>query len=144
MLKDKTIWTGYLFDYRNNNSYSKGSSFDTLNYYRENGDFWKKVVRKFYYIRGDYLKGDVAHRSTLDEVVPNKNMYRHIYKQNILAKHHLEEKFDGLSLTEWIDKNNYGNIEKIGSENWLWIVPDEKLQELQIIFYKKGLLIGVE
>jgi hypothetical protein len=56
----------------------------------------------------------------------------------------MEEKFDGISLTEWVDKKGYGSIEKIGQENWLWIVPKDKLHEIQVIFYDKGLLIGVE
>jgi hypothetical protein len=36
LLKDKTAWTGYLYDYRNNNLYACGNKFDTLNYYNPN------------------------------------------------------------------------------------------------------------
>ena len=71
------------------------------------------------------------------------NMYRHIYKQNILSKQHMEELFDGLSLEKWIHLNNYGIVEKIGIENWLWIIPEDKLYEIQVAFYNKRLLLGV-
>jgi len=80
----------------------------------------------------------------LEKLIEKKNLYRHIYKQNILSNYHFEEKFDGLLLEEWIKSNNYGTIDKIGMENWLWIVPEDKLYEIQVILCKKGLLIGVD
>jgi len=146
LLKTTAVWTGYLFDFRSNNMYSSGDIWNSLNYYKENAEPWSKLMDGFSkHIRGsDPKKEDTIQRFNLDEVVPSKNMYRHIYEQNILSQQHMDEKFDGLSLTEWIDKNKYGAVEKIGTKNWLWTVPKEKLYEVQVAFYNKGLLLGVE
>ena len=128
LLKGKVVWTGYLFYEERHFAYPLGGIFLTQNFYKEDGEIWKKF----------------AHRLNIAETLQKKDMYRHIYKQNILSKRHLEEKFDKMLLTEWVDKNNYGVIEKIGTENWLWTVPEKKLREVQMIFYNKKLLLGVE
>jgi len=83
-------------------------------------------------------------RGIKESLLRHKNKYRHIYRQNILSKYHLEENFDGVPLADWVIKNNYGNIDKIGIGNWLWTVPEKKLREIQVAFYKKGLLLGVK
>ena len=49
-----------------------------------------------------------------------------------------------MPFVDWVNRNSYGSIEKIGIENWIWTVPEEKLHEIQVVFYNKGLLLGVE
>jgi hypothetical protein len=127
LLKDKVVQNGYLFYQPRHYSYPLGDDI-TQNFYKEDEQKW----------------GVLMHPKNIHDTLNKKNMYRHVYKQNILSKYHMEEHFDNLSLTEWIDKNNYGNLEKIGIENWLWIIPEEKLHEIQVIFYNKQLLLGVE
>jgi hypothetical protein len=128
LLKDKTVQSGYLFYQPRHCSYPIGTDDTTQNFYKEDGQKW----------------GELTHPKNIQDTLNKKNMYRHIYKQNILSKYHLEEHFDNLSLTEWIDKNDYGNLERIGIENFLWTVPEEKLNEIQIFFYNKHLLLGVK
>jgi len=72
-----------------------------------------------------------------DEFPHIKNRYRHIYLQNILSTYHVEEMFDGIPFIQWVEKNAYGTVEKIGKENWLWCIPEEKQHEIQVIFYNK-------
>jgi len=145
LLKDNAAWTGYLYNFRCNSGYAGGFKHITLNHYKENGDNWGKAIRGVY----NHTKGVVVGRSTYEEILPDKSKYRHIYKQNLLSKAHMEENFNRglfgkLTLPEWIEKNSYGTIEKIGMENWLWTIPEEKLHDVQVHFYNKGLLIGVE
>ena len=33
---------------------------------------------------------------------------------------------------------------KIGIKNWLWIIPKDKLKEIQIVFYQNKKLLGCE
>jgi hypothetical protein len=127
LLKDKAAQSGYLFYQPRHYDYPLGYDI-TQGYYKEDGRKWAELTQ----------------RKKIHDTLNKKNMYRHIYKQNVLSKYHLEEHFDNLTLTEWIDKNNYGNIEKIGIESWLWTVPEEKLNEIQMFFYNKHLLLGVE
>ncbi|MCL2225551.1 MAG: hypothetical protein FWB96_11350 [Defluviitaleaceae bacterium] len=141
LLNNCTAWTGYSYDLPCNNAYEYGNAFD-IHYntrYKEFGGNWGHATRGVY----NHL-GHSVGRATYEEAVPPGNKYRHIYKQNLLSKAHMEEKFGKMLLPEWVEKNNYGIIEKIGMENWLWIIPEDKLYELQVIFYDKGLLIGVE
>jgi hypothetical protein len=127
LLKDKVVQSGYLFYQSRHYSYPLGDEI-TQNFYKEDGQKW----------------GELTHPKNIYNTLNKKNMYRHIYKQNILSKYHMEESFDKLLLAEWIDKNNYGSIEKIGIENWLWTVPEEKLHEIQVLFYNRHLLLGVK
>ena len=88
---------------------------------------------------------EVWRRFRLSDEFPHiRNRYRHIYLQNILSTYHIEEMFDGIPFIQWVEKNAYGIVEKIGKENWLWCIPEEKQHEIQVIFYNKGLLIGVD
>jgi len=63
---------------------------------------------------------------------------------------HLEEKFDGLSLKEWVEMHGYGEFKKVNSqipndpEKWFWNIPEEKIEEVTNIFLEKDLLITVE
>lgn len=127
LLCDRVVQGGYLFYQERHYDYPFGRSGLTQNFYKEDGNVWWMLMKP------------VNRLSTLSK----KNMYRHIYKQNVLSKQHMEELFDGLSLAEWVDENNYGCIEKIGIENWLWTIPEDKLHEIQVIFYNKCLLLGV-
>jgi len=132
LLKDRTIWGGYLFFQEKYWHYpSGGGNFSGLsqNFYKEDSDSWWKIWNS------ENGLGILNKK--------NQNLYRHIYKQNILSKHHMAEMFDGMLLVDWIEKNNYGTIKKIGMENWLWVVPEDKLYEIQVIFYNKKLLLGV-
>jgi len=128
LLKDKVVQGGYLFYQQRAYSYPLGNEYLTQNFYKEDGQIWKILT----------------HPKNLSDTLNKKNMYRHIYKQNILSKFHMDESFNGLPLAEWVDKNNYGGIEKIGIENWLWTVPEEKLHEIQVFFYNRHLLVGVK
>jgi hypothetical protein len=122
LLQDKIVHGGYLFS-------KEGAWGDTTqNFYKEDRNTWWLLMK----------------RINRDETFSKKNLYRHIYKQNILSKYHMEERFEGVFLEEWVKKNNYGLIEKIGMENWLWTVPEEKLYEIQVVFYDKHLLLGVK
>jgi hypothetical protein len=127
-LENITVQSGYLFYQERHNDYPLGRSSLTQNFYKEEGHDWWMFMKP----------------ENREETLKKRNMYRHVYKQNIISKYHMEEKFEGLLLAEWIDKNNYGSIEKTGLGNWLWIVPEEKLRELQVIFYDKRLLLGVK
>ena len=49
-----------------------------------------------------------------------KNKYRHIYLQNILSTYHVEEMFNGIPFIQWVEKNTYGTVEKIGKEKVIW------------------------
>jgi len=127
LLKDCKVHGGYLFYQDRHYDYPLGGVKLNRNFYKENEHTWWNLMK-------------LGNR---EDTLNKKNMYRHIYKQNILSKYHLEETFNGLSLTKWIELNNYGFIEKIGEENWIWTVPEEKLYEIQVIFYDKKLLLGV-
>ena len=125
LLSDKAVWYGYAFKYRKNSTYQQPQYGDTLGYYKENPEPWQ----------------DFIYRQDLKQYLEsiNYNFYRHIYPQNILSKHHLTDGFE-----EWITSNDYGVLEKIGIENWLWTVRgNNKLRDVQVAFYDKRLLIGV-
>lgn len=127
LLNNKIVQSGYLFYQERHYDYPFGRSSLTQNFYNEDGNVWWMLMKP---------------ENRLSTFSKN-NMYRHIYKQNILSKQHMEEHFDGLSLEKWIHLNNYGIVEKIGIENWLWIIPEDKLYEIQVAFYNKRLLLGV-
>lgn len=127
LLSDNIVQSGYLFYQKRHYDYPLGRSSLTQNFYNEDGNVWWMLMKP---------------ENRLSTFSKN-NMYRHIYKQNILSKQHLEEHFDGLTLEKWICHNNYGIVEKIGIENWLWIIPEDKLYEVQVFFYNKHLLLGV-
>ena len=127
LLKDTTASLGYLFCQEGWTTYASGDEYaeHQMPLYKKNPKMWEKF---FYY----------------DEFPHIKNRYRHIYLQNILSTYHIEEMFDGIPFIQWVEKNAYGTVEKIGKENWLWCIPEEKQHEIQVIFYDKGLLIGVD
>ncbi len=127
LLKNKVVQWGYLFYQDRHDDYPLGGVKLNQNFYKEDEHSWWLLMKP----------------ENIEETLKKRNMYRHIYKQNIISKYHMEEKFDGLVLCEWIEKNKYGNIEKIGIENWLWSISEEDLPEIQIIFYNKHLLLGV-
>jgi len=128
LLKDRIVHGGYLFYQERHDDYPLGGVKLKQNLYKESVQAWWVLMKP----------------KNREDVLKKKNMYRHIYRQNILSTYHMAEQFDGLVLAEWINKNNYGNIEKIGMENWLWTVPEKYLHELQVIFYNKHLLLGIE
>jgi len=127
LLKDNKASLGYLFEQERSTTYLLGDCWaeHQMSIYKENAEVWRRFRLS-------------------DEFPHIRNRYRHIYLQNILSAYHIEEMFDGIPLIQWIEKNAYGTIEKIGKENWLWTIPEEKQHEIQVIFYDKGLLIGVD
>ena len=127
LLKDNKASLGYLFEQERSTTYSLGDTWaeHQMSIYKENAEVWRRFRLS-------------------DEFPYIKNRYRHIYLQNILSTYHVEEMFDGIPFIQWVEKNAYGTVEKIGKENWLWCIPEEKQHEIQVIFYDKGLLIGVD
>lgn len=99
-----------------------------LNYYKENGHQWWLMMNP----RNIHMLFDLNDK------------YRHIYLENILNEKHIKTKINDISLKEWIATNNYGTIKKIGIKNWLWVIPKDKLKEIQIIFYQNKKLLGCE
>ena len=127
LLKDNKASLGYLFEQERSTTYLLGDTWaeHQMPIYKENAEVWRRFRLS-------------------DEFPHIKNKYRHIYLQNILSTYHVEEMFDGIPFIQWVEKNAYGTVEKIGKENWLWCIPEEKQHEIQVIFYDKGLLIGVD
>jgi len=129
LLTEKSVWLGYSFATKQPSDFAFLQR-DSTNY-KEGGDRWnEEFARRQYYSK--------------KQITQLMSQYRHIYIRNILSKTHVEEVFDEVPLIEWVANNNYGVIEKIGMENWLWTVHEDKLHEVQMIFYERGLLIGVE
>ena len=127
LLKDNKASLGYLFEQERSTTYLLGDTWaeHQMPIYKENAEVWRRFRLS-------------------DEFPHIENKYRHIYLQNILSTYHVEEMFDGIPFIQWVEKNAYGTVEKIGKENWLWCIPEEKQHEIQVIFYDKGLLIGVD
>lgn len=126
LLSEKKVDGGYLF--YANSEYSLGGDRTKSNLYKENGQKWWEILNP----RNRHIYFNLGNR------------YRHIYLQNILSQEHYDEMIDDMSLTEWINKYSCGSIQKIGMKNWLWKVPCEKLNEIGVIFYNKGVLLGVD
>ncbi|MBC1389470.1 hypothetical protein HB795_03830 [Listeria welshimeri] len=125
LLIDVKVDGGYLF--YEDISYI-GGRHTTQNLYRENGQKWWEVKnprnRDIYFNLG--------------------NRYRHIYLQNILSGDHYNDTIERLPLSEWISKYSYGTLQKISEKNWLWTIPREELYDIGIVFYNKGVLLGVD
>jgi hypothetical protein len=139
VLYKRSVWGGYLFYQELNYDYPVGDAYLTQGLYKEDGAAWGNLTRP-----GDISEMSIENeRKKMQEVLNQKNKYRHIYTQTILSKYHLEEKFGEMSLAQWVEKNSYGIIEKIGIDNWLWSVPADKLYKIQTVFYNKKLLLGV-
>ena len=128
LLSNHVVQGGYLFYQERQHDYPMGRNSLTQNFYKEDGNTWWVLMKP-------------ENRA---ETFKKKNLYRHIYEENILSKYHIEEKFDGLSLDKWICQNNFGHVRKIGIENWLWTIPKDKLHEIQVTFYNRNLLLGVK
>ena len=68
-------------------------------------------------------------------------MMRNVYYLNILNVHHLERKINGESFLSLIPKMSWGNIKKIGTDNWLWRVGGESRAEAQNYLRSSSVLI---
>lgn len=79
----------------------------------------------------------------IDTFLNCKNVLRHIYKENILNKEHLKNYIDGIELALWVSKNNLGSLKPFGSENYLWVIPNEKIDFVAKKFLEHHLLVGV-
>lgn len=68
---------------------------------------------------------------------------KHIYPFNIInyALYNYEDA--SFCFKEWIKNPENGTLRKIGKENWLWNVPQDRLHEIGKFFYEKKLLLGV-
>ena len=140
LLQDRCVWGGYLFYQEANYYYPIGDAYISQNSYEEDGDVWASLTRP----NTIYEMSIANEKAKMQAALNQKNKYRHIYPQTILSEHHLEEEFDGLPLTKWIEENSYGNVEKIGAGNWLWTIPTDMIQGIQVVFYDKNLLLGVK
>ncbi|UVR95831.1 hypothetical protein [Parabacteroides distasonis] len=128
LLENNIVQTGYLFYGKPDYPMGGGGPDYILNYYKENGHQWWLMMNP----RNIHMLFDLNDK------------YRHIYLENILNEKHIKTKINDISLKEWIATNNYGTIKKIGIKNWLWVIPKDKLKEIQIIFYQNKKLLGCE
>lgn len=69
---------------------------------------------------------------------------RHVYPVNIINRPFLEYEDVDFLFEKWIKNPGNGSLEKIGKDNWLWVVPEERLHEIGKFFYDKKFLIGVK
>ena len=79
----------------------------------------------------------------IDTFLTCKNVLRHIYKENILNKEHLKNYIDGIELPLWISENSLGCLKPFGKANYLWIIPNEKIDFVAKKFLEHQLLVGV-
>ncbi|ATA90949.1 hypothetical protein CGC56_01430 [Capnocytophaga canimorsus] len=115
---------GYV--HSNNNTYNIGD-YENLGLYKEEDIFSELIF--------DYNK-------ELPQLY-QMGKFRHIYSINLLNNSHQKNVIDNQYLFDWISTNDYGKVQKIGNQNWLWEIDTDKLDKIGKIFQEKGLLIDV-
>lgn len=68
-------------------------------------------------------------------------MLRDVYESNLINESHLSANVDGVRLAEVIVLRNWGYVEKIGENRWLWEVPVEVIPEVRRSCFTAGILI---
>ncbi|KAF2082733.1 hypothetical protein [Flavobacterium sharifuzzamanii] len=121
-LEDKIINFGYF------SLESPAGRETSLNLYKEDNHSW-------------WLALNPRNRQILYNSSPK---LRHIYPCNIINRDFYYYKEKEFSFKEWIKDSENGTLKKIGSENWLWTVPHNRLHEIGKLFYEKNLLLGVK
>ncbi|WP_081302272.1 hypothetical protein [Gilliamella sp. Nev3-1] len=72
----------------------------------------------------------------------NKRL-RMIYTANIINQHHLEIGVDNTTLKDWIlSDTSHGTLEKLSNKLWLWLVPENELDNINYFLGQLGLLIS--
>lgn len=72
-----------------------------------------------------------------------EGMHRLIYPHNFITNHHLEKIIAGISVKEWISKEELnGKLIQLSENLWDWFVEEKELERINIEFIKAGLLIS--
>jgi len=97
------------------------------------------------YSKEEVKEGDIIAAWSHELMGRNRHlqgMLRDVYPINLISEKHVDRQVDHLSLLDWISKDNTrGTIESVGSNCWLWTIPDESVTRVRHRLDAAGLLI---
>jgi len=66
---------------------------------------------------------------------------RDVYDINFLSKEHLARTVDGSPLINWVIKNDFGDIQSFGQNNWVWSAPKSRIGQIRVLLKAQDILV---
>ncbi len=71
-----------------------------------------------------------------------KGHFRDIYSENIISQNHINSLIEGMTLFEWIEKNNVGSLKQLSDKVYQWSVPQSQIETARTAIKANSLLIA--
>ena len=67
--------------------------------------------------------------------------FRDIYSENIVSQNHVNSMIEGMTLAEWIEKNNIGVLKPLSDKVYRWSAPQSQIEKARMAIKANSLLI---